>query len=190
MNIQDFTIDYLRRLKLLLDKIDVDVVKKIFDTLTQTIEKKSKIYIIGNGGSSSIASHMVNDLGCGLRRREIISLDIMSLADNTPVCTAISNDLGYENIFYMQLKDILRKNDVLIAISSSGNSANIIKSVEYARGIGATVIGCTGFDGGKLKKLADISFHIETPHGEYGLVEDVHGMLDHILHSYFLSKDR
>jgi D-sedoheptulose 7-phosphate isomerase len=188
MKIQEFTLDYIRRLKLLLDKIDVDVVEEIFDTLTKTIEKKSKIYIIGNGGSSSVASHMVNDLGCGLRRREIISLDIMSLADNTPVCTAISNDLGYENIFYMQLKDILRKDDVLIAISSSGNSANIIKSAAYAGEIGAVIIGCTGFDGGKLKKMADISFHIETPRGEYGLVEDVHGLLSHLLHSYFLKR--
>jgi D-sedoheptulose 7-phosphate isomerase len=190
MNIVKFTENYLEKLKSLLDSIDKSVVKDIFDTIVGTVEKGSRIYVIGNGGSSAIASHMVNDLGCGLRRREIISLDITSLADNTPVCTAISNDLGYENIFYMQLLNILKKDDVLIAISSSGNSLNIIKAVEFAKGVGATVIGLTGFDGGKLKKLADISFHIESPLQEYGLVEDTHMILDHILHSYFMEEKR
>lgn len=187
MNIEEFSRDYVDRLKELLDRIDISSIKQIIDAITDTVRKKSRIYVLGNGGSSAIASHMVNDLGTGLRRRDIINFDISSLADNTPVGTAISNDIGYENIFYMQLKGLLKKDDVLIAISSSGNSENIIKAAAYAREMGATVIGFTGFDGGKLKKMADISFHIETPKGEYGLVEDIHTILDHLLHSYFLS---
>jgi D-sedoheptulose 7-phosphate isomerase len=187
MNIEEFAKDYLDRLKELLDKIDMSSIKKIIDAITETVRKKSRIYVLGNGGSSAIASHMVNDLGTGLRRRDIINFDISSLADNTPVGTAISNDIGYENIFYMQLKGLLKKDDVLIAISCSGDSENIIKAAAYAKETGATVIGFTGFDGGRLKKMADISFHIETPKGEYGLVEDIHTILDHLLHSYFLS---
>jgi len=187
MNIEEFSKNYVDQLKILIDKIEISSIKMIIDAITETVRKKSRIYVLGNGGSSAIASHMVNDLGTGLRRRDIINFDISSLADNTPVGTAISNDIGYENIFYMQLKGLLKKDDVLIAISCSGNSKNIIKAAEYAKEMGATVIGFTGFDGGKLKKLADISFHIETPQGEYGLVEDIHTILDHLLHSYFLS---
>jgi D-sedoheptulose 7-phosphate isomerase len=187
MSIKNFSESYIQKLKTLIDRIDLDRISDILDAIKKTVESKSRIYVIGNGGSSAIASHMVNDLGTGLRRRDIINFDIVSLADNTPVGTAIANDIGYENIFYMQLKGLLKKDDVIIAISCSGNSANIIKAVTYAREIGSTVIGCTGFDGGALKKLSDISFHIETPQGEYGLVEDVHTILDHLLHSYLLS---
>jgi D-sedoheptulose 7-phosphate isomerase len=187
MSIKTFSESYIQKLKTLIDRIDLDRISDILDAIKKTVESKSRIYVIGNGGSSAIASHMVNDLGTGLRRRDIINFDIVSLADNTPVGTAIANDIGYENIFYMQLKGLLKKDDVIIAISCSGNSANIIKAVTYAREIGSTVIGCTGFDGGALRKLSDISFHIETPQGEYGLVEDVHTILDHLLHSYLLS---
>ncbi len=187
MNIKTFSKVYIQKLKKLIDQIDLDGISDILEAIKKTVERKSRIYVIGNGGSSAIASHMVNDLGTGLRRRDVINFDIMSLADNTPVGTAIANDIGYENIFYMQLKGLVKKDDVIIAISCSGNSPNIIKAVKYARETGATVIGCTGFDGGKLKKLSDISFHIETPKGEYGLVEDIHTILDHLLHSYLLS---
>jgi len=186
MNVKEFSLDYLQQLKLLIDQIDLESIERIVIAIKQTVLKKSRIYVIGNGGSSAIASHMVNDLGTGLRRRDVINFDIISLADNTPVGTAIANDIGYENIFYMQLKGLLKTDDVIIAISSSGNSPNIIKAVEYARDVGARVIGCTGFDGGKLKPLSDISFHIETRKGEYGLVEDIHTILDHLLHSYLL----
>lgn len=100
---------------------------------------------------------MVNDLGVGLSRRGIRDFDITSLADNTPVCTAIANDSGYENIFYLQLVNKVKKNDVIIAIiSCSGNSSNIIKAVEYAKIQEAIIIGITGFDGGQLKEIADI----------------------------------
>lgn len=187
MNVKEFSLDYLEQLKLLIDQINLESIERIVVTLKETVVKKSRIYVIGNGGSSAIASHMVNDLGTGLRRRDVINFDIISLADNTPVGTAIANDIGYENIFYMQLKGLLKTDDVIIAVSSSGNSPNIIKAVEYARDVGATIIGCTGFDGGKLKSLSDISFHIETRKGEYGLVEDIHTILDHLVHSYLLA---
>lgn len=86
-----------------------------------------------------------------------------------------------------QLKNKLTKDDLLIAISCSGNSANIVKAVEYAKTVGAKVIGMTGFEGGKLKEISDIKFHINTTKGEYGLVEDMHMILDHIIYSYYIS---
>jgi len=179
---------YINRLQQLLDAVDISTIEAIIEALETTLKLQGKIYIIGNGGSAATASHMVNDLGVGLRRRDIINFDIISLADNTPVTTAIANDLGYENIFYAQLKDQIKSEDVLIAISCSGNSQNITKAAQYACDQGATIIGLTGFDGGELKRLATHSFHIQTPASEYGLVEDMHMILDHMIYSYYINK--
>jgi D-sedoheptulose 7-phosphate isomerase len=131
---------------------------------------------------------MVNDLGVGLQRRGLMYFRISSLADNTPVTTALANDIGYDNIFVSQLVNRLEPEDVIIAISCSGDSPNIVLACEYAAKIGATIIGVTGFGGGKLKEMADISFHIDTQKGEYGLVEDMHLILDHIIYSFYISK--
>lgn len=187
---QNFFESYVVKLKFLLDELKYVDITKIIESLESTIEKKSKIYIVGNGGSAATASHMVNDLGAGLRRRGIINFEVISLADNTPVTTAIANDIGYDNIFYMQLEGLLKKDDVLIAISCSGNSPNIVKAVEYAKGIGSQVIGITGFDGGVLRELSDINFHVDAPKGEYGLVEDIHMILDHMIYSYYIDKGK
>ncbi|MBU1216500.1 SIS domain-containing protein [bacterium] len=167
--------------------IDHSVLDSIVKTLDRTIDTHAKIYIIGNGGSAATASHMANDLSIGLKLREIRSFDVESLSDNSSVCTAIANDIGYENIFYAQIKNKIKSDDVLIAISCSGNSQNIIKAVEYAKKMGTTIVGMTGFDGGKLKELADIKFHVATAKGEYGMVEDIHMILDHMIYSYYVS---
>ncbi|QOG12093.1 SIS domain-containing protein [Arcobacter sp. FWKO B] len=181
---------YINSLKNLLDQIDVSILEEIISTLERTSEKKSKVYVVGNGGSSATASHMANDLGIGLRRRDIRNINIVSLGDNSAVTSAIANDIGFENIFYMQLKGILQPDDVIIAISCSGNSSNITKAIEYAKEVGAKVIGVTGFDGGKLKELSDVNFHVDAPKGEYGLVEDVHMILDHMIYSYYIEKGK
>jgi len=188
MKIKPFVLDYLKRLKLILDNIDAEAISAIVDLLEQTIVNKSRIYIIGNGGSSATASHMVNDLGAGLRRRSIINFDVVSLGDNSPVVTAIANDIGYENIFYMQMKGLINPADIIIAISCSGDSPNILKAVDYAQNLGCKIIGVTGFNGGYLKSISDISFHVDAPKNEYGLVEDTHMILDHILYSYYIQK--
>lgn len=188
MNIKNFVPFYIERLKSLLDKIDVEVIQKIVDELEKTKKHNSRIYILGNGGSSATASHMVNDLGAGLRRREIRNFDVTSLGDNTPVVTAISNDIGYENSFYMQMKGLISSHDVIIAISCSGDSPNIVKAVSYAKDLGCTIVGITGFNGGYLKEVSDICFHVDAPEGEYGLVEDVHMILDHIIYSYYIKR--
>ena len=188
MKIKPFIADYLTRLKLILDNIDSDVISDIVDILDQTIVNKSRIYIIGNGGSSATASHMANDLGVGLKVRNIVNFNVVSLADNSPVITAIANDIGYENIFFMQMKGLINPNDIVIAISCSGDSPNIIKAADYAQDLGCKIIGITGFNGGYLKSISDLSFHVDTPKNEYGLVEDTHMILDHILYSYYIQK--
>lgn len=180
-----FTRKYIQELTNTLNNSNLDVIEEIVDTLDQT---EGRIYIIGNGGSAATASHMVNDLGAGLRRREIKYFDVESLSDNTPVCTAIANDIGYENIFYMQLKGRLKPEDLLIAISCSGDSPNIVKAVKYAKEEKATIIGITGFDGGQLKPLSDINYHVQTDKGQYGIVEDAHMILNHIIYSYYIDQ--
>jgi len=181
-----FLSSYKNKLVSLIDKIDENIIQNIIDRLEEVHSKHGKIYLIGNGGSAATASHMVNDLGVGLARRDIRYFNIESLSDNTSVCTALANDIGYEHIFSMQLKNKINENDLLIAISCSGNSQNIINAVEYAKEKKAKIIGLTGFDGGKLKKLSDINFHINTQKNEYGLVEDLHMIFDHMLYTYYI----
>lgn len=186
MTPKKFTLEYINKLKKLLDNINPDSIEKIIDRIHLTVENNSRVYLLGNGGSSATASHMANDLGVGLRRRGLINIDSISLSDNSPVVTAIANDIGYDQIFYMQLLGLLKREDLIIAISCSGNSPNIINAVKYAKSVGSCVVGVTGFDGGKLREYSDIEFHVPAKKNDYGLVEDVHMILDHILYSYFL----
>ena len=187
MSCKEFINTYIKRLQQLLDDVDIEVIETIIDSFEEALKNDANIYIIGNGGSAATASHMANDLNIGLKRRNIRKFNVVSLADNTAVTTAIANDVGYDSIFYSQLENNLTDKDILLAISCSGNSPNIVKAVEYAKSMNTKVIGCTGFGGGKLKELSDIKFHVQTPDGEYGLVEDVHMILDHIIYSYFIS---
>ena len=182
-----FVDSYLDKLAVALSKVSRDEVAKIVERLDEAEKEKGTIYIIGNGGSAATASHMANDLSAGLRLREIRNFQVISLADNSSTCTAIANDVGFENIFYVQLKPVLKPQDVLIAISCSGNSPNIMKAVNYAKAEKVTVIGLTGFDGGELKAASDINYHVATERGEYGIVEDAHMILDHMLFSYYVS---
>ena len=188
INKKELIIKYIDRLKNLLSKLDVDVIEMIIDTIENT-SSKGKIYIIGNGGSAATGTHMVNDLSIGLKLRDIKNLNIECLSDNSAVCTAIANDIGYENIFYMQMKGHINADDVVVAISCSGESPNIIKAVDYAKDLGCKIIGVTGFNGGYLKKISNINFHVDAPEGEYGLVEDAHMILDHIIYSYYIQAE-
>jgi len=186
----DFIDQYKEKINKLIEGIDSNVFSQIVKKIESCAENNSYVYVIGNGGSAATASHMENDLGSGLKRRGILELNIVSLCDNLSVITALANDIGYENIFYSQLEGKIDKKDLLIAISCSGNSPNIIKAVEYASKIGVSVLGLTGFDGGKLKQLSNLNYHIQTNKGEYGLVEDLHMILDHMLYTYFIEKDK
>ncbi len=184
-NIMKFVESYKEKIIRQVDSINGDVFNQIIKNIEDCDKKGATIYIIGNGGSAATASHMQNDLGVGLKTRGILNLNIISLCDNLSVITALANDIGYENVFYSQLNDQIKKDDLLIAISCSGTSPNIIKAVEYAREIGVTILGMTGFDGGQLKELSDINYHVQTERGEYGIVEDLHMILDHMLYTYY-----
>ncbi len=172
---------YLYELTQVLDAIDEDGINEVVRVLDEVREKRARVYVIGNGGSAATASHFCNDMSIGLRHRGVQGFDIMSLADNVSVATAIANDLSYEDVFSAQLADQIRPDDVLIAISASGNSPNIIKATQHAQAVGARVIGWTGFDGGQLRRLADVSLHFPTRNGAYGIVEDAHMAVNHIL---------
>ena len=184
MEFKIFAKDYIKNLTNLLNSIDLDEYEKFFNTIL-SIKNDSTIYVLGNGGSSAAASHMVNDWAIGLKIRDIKTINAISLSDNSAINFAIANDIGFENVFYMQLKGILKPNDIIIAISCSGNSLNIIKAIKYAKEIGSKIVGLTGFDGGDLKRLSDIKIHFQTQKGEYGLVEDAHSIVNHLLIDYF-----
>ncbi|MDM7860138.1 SIS domain-containing protein [Alteromonas sp. ASW11-36] len=180
-----FVQGYIERIKQVLSRIDPQEIVDIIQALERCHAASGRIFVMGNGGSAATASHMANDLAVGLKLRGIRQFDVESLGDNVSVCTAIANDTGYENIFSTQLEGRLKPEDLLIGISCSGNSPNIVKAVKYAKSIGTPVVGLTGFDGGELRKDADHVFHVATEKGDYGVVEDLHMMVDHVIFSYY-----
>ena len=148
-------------------------------------ERGSSIFFIGNGGSAATASHFANDIAIGTRTYEK-PFRAISLCDNQAVITAIANDDGYEKIFSQQLQVLLKKQDVVIAISASGNSPNLIQAIDIAKKMGAISVGISAFDGGKMKEMVDVSLHVPTEKGEYGPAEDAHMVLDHLVSSYLM----
>jgi len=189
-NTQGYIQGYIKYLSGILDQIDVNVIDKIISTLITASKRGSTIYVLGNGGSASIASHMVNDFAVGAWMSEYPPLRVVSLADNVAVMTAIANDTDYSRIFSDQLRYLLRPEDVVIALSVSGNSPNVVKAVQFANDNGATTIGCGGFDGGRLKQLAEVYLYVPSEPGEYGPVEDVMMILVHIICSYLILSRR
>jgi len=138
---------------------------------------------MGNGGSASTASHFACDLGKGTICEGKPRFRVVSLNDNMPLITALSNDFGYERVFIEQLMNLVSPDDLVISITGSGNSPNILKAVEYAKKQGAKTIGLIGFGGGKLQEIVDE--HITVSNTNYGQVEDIHLILAHALSQYF-----
>jgi D-sedoheptulose 7-phosphate isomerase len=161
-------------------RVDLAAVGRCIDRLAEAYRDDRQVFLIGNGGSAANASHFAEDLAkSSLRDSDRKRFRVLSLTDNTSFITAIANDIGYEDIFAFQLRQFLRTGDVLIAISGSGNSPNVVKAAAYAREAGGTVIGLTGFDGGKLLKLAHIGLHV--PLKDMCKSEAVHGILLHMV---------
>jgi D-sedoheptulose 7-phosphate isomerase len=141
------------------------------------------VFVAGNGGSAAISEHLSCDWQKGVHLEHMNGLKVQCLTSNTALLTAIANDYGYDQAFSYQLEFAdVTKEDLVLLISSSGNSDNIIKAALFAKNKGCKVIGLTGFTGGKLKDLADVSLHI--PFSNYGLVEDGHQVLMHVLAQY------
>ena len=180
--------EYRKNLDELMNQINIDVLEDIVTTIINAHKEKKTIFVCGNGGSAATSSHFQVDFGFFVRYFTKRRIKIRSLTDQVPMITAIGNDHSYDDIFSDQMKDNFEKGDVLIAISASGNSNNVIKAVEYANQIGGISIGLVGFDGGKLKEVAQICLHTPNPIKQYGPIEDLHMILDHMMVSY-LAKD-
>jgi D-sedoheptulose 7-phosphate isomerase len=165
----------------LVQRIDPNVLCRIVQQLRIARDNGSTIYIAGNGGSAATASHWVNDLGKATKACGRAPLRAMSLSDNVSWLTALANDEGYDRVFSGQLENFARAGDVLVVISASGNSANLIKAVELAKLRAVITIGLLGFDGGALKTQVDECLWIPSEKGTYGLVESGHSLLCHIL---------
>jgi D-sedoheptulose 7-phosphate isomerase len=176
---------YLDYLQQVLRKLDPEEIARFIHTLLEARERGATIFFIGNGGSAATASHFANDLAIGTNDYEK-PFRAIGLTDNVPILTAVGNDFGYEQIFVRQLRVLGRKGDVLIGISASGNSPNILHAFDHARTAGIKTVAITAFDGGKMKAQADEGIHVPTEPKEYGPAEDVHMVLDHLVGAYLM----
>jgi D-sedoheptulose 7-phosphate isomerase len=189
-NISEFTKDYLTGLKSVLDRLPMADLERVIQALEAAHAAGKQIFVIGNGGSAATASHMMNDLCKGTLGHKGDApwkrFKVIALTDNVSLMTAWANDTDFNHVFSEPLKNFAQPGDLLIGISASGNSPNIIAAVEVAKQIGMKVVGVTGFGGGNLAKLADVPFVV--PSSDYGPVEDVHMILDHIITGYLYAK--
>mgnify|MGYP004469113013 CR=1 FL=1 len=182
----DYTEEILNYIKLekdIMDCLEINEINNAMNLIEKTFYQESNIFIFGNGGSSATASHYQNDFNKGISEYTDKKFRFQCLNDNIPTVMAIANDIGFDEVFRFQLKGKLSKDDIIIAISGSGNSKNVLNAVEYAKSKGNAVIGITGFNGGKLKELSDISLHV--PVNSMQITEDIHMIFDHMIMSIF-----
>jgi D-sedoheptulose 7-phosphate isomerase len=181
--------DFVHEFLELLSRIDFDEIEQVFHILRTARDQGRMIYLAGNGGSASTASHWANDLGKATKAAERNPIRVISLTDNISWLTALANDEGFERGIAGQLENFAQRGDVLAVISASGKSPNLIRAVEMAHARGVVTIGLLGFDGGALRTLVDASLLLPSRKGAYGLVESGHALLCHIL-SACLADDR
>jgi D-sedoheptulose 7-phosphate isomerase len=179
--VQRIANNYLQSFELLLHQIDMEAIERIVQRLRKARDSGATIYVAGNGGSAANASHWVNDLGKATKAAGRGPMRVMSLSDNISWLTALANDEGYDRVFSGQLENFARAGDVLIVMSASGNSSNLMHAVDLARRRDVVTIGFLGFDGGALKDKVDECLWLRTGKGAYGLVESGHALLCHIL---------
>lgn len=191
INIREFSKNYLSEIKNTLELMKEDLsdkLEKIVPLLENARNKKNRIFIMGNGGSGSTASHFAEDLSKGTIVGDSLRFKAISLSDNVSAILAWANDSSYDDVFIEQLKSLMDPGDVVIGISGSGNSKNVIKAIEYANQKGAVTIGFSGYDGGKLIKCAAIN--IRVPSFNMQKTEDAHMIVVHILVSLLLEKEK
>jgi len=162
-----------------LEKLSVDDVAKAVEVLGSAREKGGRVYTFGNGGSAATASHLASDLNKGSIRKDSPRFKVVCLNDNIPALTAWANDTDYSLVFMEQVENFVGKGDVVVAISGSGNSPNVLNAVRLANSKGAVSVGLTGFDGGKLKGLVDVA--VVVPSDNMERVEDAHLVVCHII---------
>ena len=163
----------------ILQSLDIEEINNVMHLLEAARNDGRRIYICGNGGSAATASHYVGDFNKGVSFGLDKRYRFESLGDNIPTMMAIANDICYEDIFVEPLKNKMDEGDIVIGISGSGNSENVVRAIEYANAHGGLTIGIVGYDGGKVKQLAQHSIHVKINNMQ--IVEDVHMMLDHVM---------
>jgi len=168
-----------------INNLDTEEINKAINCIEAAYEREANIYVCGNGGSAATASHMQNDFNKGVSEYTEKKFRFVCLNDNVATLMAIANDISYDDVFSFQLKNKIKPTDVLIAISGSGNSKNIIKAVDYAREVGAKIIGISGYDGGKLKQLSDYNVHVDI--NDMQIAEDVHMTFVHMMMKVFMN---
>lgn len=173
---------YITHLQGVLERLKLEDVRKSIDVIMDAYHTNKQIFVLGNGGSASTASHLACDLGKGTSVEDKKRFRVISLTDNVATMTAWSNDVSYEDVFVEQLKNLVNSFDVVIGISASGNSENVIRAMKHASEIGCRTIGWSGFGGGRLAKICDVNVIVDSD--QYGPVEDVHLILNHILHAW------
>lgn len=192
MNFEEYANSYFDEATSILDSINVDDLRAIVDLLWETYTNDKSVYIFGNGGSAAIATHFASDLNSTTigHKKDFAGkrFKAVSLAANVSELTAWANDIGYENIFKGPLENFLKEGDLVIGISSSGNSTNVIEAAKFAKSKGAKVIGLTGMGGGKLKDSVDAVLVVDSDH--YGQVEGTHSVLTHLITFYLAEKMR
>ncbi|HTP35671.1 MAG TPA: SIS domain-containing protein [Candidatus Acidoferrales bacterium] len=170
-----------------IETVDLEQVGRAIDVLRRARDEERRIFVCGNGGSASTASHFACDMVKGASYKRSRRFRIMALTDSLPTITAYSNDVSYECVFVEQLKNFAQPGDVLVAISGSGNSPNVLRAVEYANSIGCVTIALSGRDGGKLGPLAQLNIQAFEPH--MGRIEDVHMIVMHMIGYYFMDHE-
>lgn len=169
---------YLEQLRRQIAALDRNQLAGFASLLRTACDEGRQIFIMGNGGSAATASHFACDFNKGLSYRREKKYKFICLNDNLPVLTAYANDVGYDAVFVEQLRNFLRAGDLVIGISGSGNSANVVRAVEFANAQGAVTVALTGYDGGKLRRTAQHCVHVDVQ--DMQLVEDIHMVLDHM----------
>lgn len=187
-SIETFAASYIRQNERLLASLNPRHIASVVTLIRDARDSGKRIFAIGNGGSASTASHFVNDLGKGASVGREPRFKVIPLTDNVEWMTALSNDLSYDDVFVEQMKNSAEPGDVLLAISGSGNSENVLRAVRFANALGCHTVGFSGFGGGKLKDLARHCIVVESDH--MGRVEDTHMVLQHIICYYFMDVER
>lgn len=183
----DYIRGYLGRLDVVLKSLNTKEISAVGAILSAARHEGRQVFVAGNGGSAALASHVAVDLGKGCSRNREKRFRVLSLTDNVPWITAVGNDISYDDIFVEQLQNYAQKGDVLLAISGSGNSKNILKALKYANEIGCTTVGISGFKGGALKEL--VTHHIHAKADHMGLIEDAQLIVCHILMYAFMETE-
>jgi len=175
----DWITNYVRAQKAALDSISVSAVVRLIDTVRRAAAEDRQIFVFGNGGSAANASHFATDLGKGASDKQSRRFRVLSLNDNVSWLTALANDYAYEDVFVRQLENYAREGDVVLALSVSGNSPNVVKAVEWARKKGLTTIALVGAKRGALAEIAEQVITIDS--GHYGRVEDAQMGICHMV---------